>query len=100
MREGFLEIADDAERLAFYAQHYETIKRGQADAESSYNYLKLEKEILGRAPQKSCFLRTGKRKRIPERCEEVLRGSRKDRQGWRRREKLRHRHKQPRRAPQ
>jgi len=46
MREEFLEITDDAERLAFYAQHYETIKRGQADAESSYNYLKLEKEIL------------------------------------------------------
>jgi hypothetical protein len=46
MREEFLEITDDAERLAFYGQHYETIKRGQADAESSYNYLKLEKEIL------------------------------------------------------
>jgi len=46
LRDGFLEITDDVERLAFYAQHYETIKRGQADAESSYNYLKLEKEIL------------------------------------------------------
>jgi len=46
MREEFLGITDDAEMLAFYAQHYETIQRGQADAESSYNYLKLEKEML------------------------------------------------------
>lgn len=46
MKEEFLEITDDAERFIFYRQHYETIKRGQADAESSYNYLKLEKEIL------------------------------------------------------
>jgi hypothetical protein len=46
MREEFLEITDDAERFIFYMQHYETMKRGQADAESSYNYLKLEKEML------------------------------------------------------
>ena len=74
MMEEFLEITDDAEMFVFYRQHYETIKRGQADAESSYNYLKLEKEILeylvrdespaypilinnlARAPQRSCFL--------------------------------------------
>ena len=46
MREEFLEIVDYAERFIFYRQHYETIKRGQADAESSYNYLKLEKDVL------------------------------------------------------
>jgi hypothetical protein len=38
MKEEFLEITDDAERFIFYRQHYETIKRGQAGAESSYNY--------------------------------------------------------------
>jgi hypothetical protein len=46
LMEGFLEITDDAERFVFYMQHYETMKRGQTVAESSYNYLKLEKEML------------------------------------------------------
>jgi len=32
MREEFPGITDDTERLAFYVQHYETMKRGQADA--------------------------------------------------------------------
>ncbi|MEA3282615.1 MAG: hypothetical protein U9Q68_08695, partial [Euryarchaeota archaeon] len=46
MRREFLGITDDSERFIFYRQHYDTIQRGQADAKSSYNYLKLEKEML------------------------------------------------------